>query len=76
MHDDQRDREDEEELGKAIAEMDSEDGWIELGVVGQRLPNFASDFDPRTYGCRKLSDLVRKTGAFEIVDFLGELKVI
>lgn len=53
-------------LSKAIAEMESEDGWIELGVVGQRLPNFASDFDPRTYGCRKLSDLVRKTGAFEI----------
>ena len=53
-------------LSKAMAEMDSEDGWIELGVVGQRLPNFASDFDPRTYGCRKLSDLVRKTGAFEI----------
>ena len=37
-------------LSKAIAEMESEDGWIELGVVGQRLPNFASDFDPRTYG--------------------------
>jgi OST-HTH/LOTUS domain-containing protein len=25
-----------------------------------------SDFDPRTYGYRKLSDLVRKTGAFDI----------
>ena len=46
--------------------MDAEDGWVGLGVVGQRLSNIASDFDPRTYGFRKLSDLVRKTGAFEI----------
>jgi hypothetical protein len=37
-----------------------------LGAVGQRLANIASDFDPRTYGYRKLSDLVRKTGAFDI----------
>jgi hypothetical protein len=35
-------------------------------VVGQRLANIASDFDPRTYGYRKLSDLVRKTGAFDL----------
>jgi uncharacterized LabA/DUF88 family protein len=53
-------------LTKAIAQMESEDGWVGLGVVGQRLANIASDFDPRTYGHRKLSDLVRQTGAFEI----------
>ena len=46
--------------------METEDGWVGLGVVGQRLANIASDFDPRTYGFRKLSDLVRGTGAFEI----------
>jgi uncharacterized LabA/DUF88 family protein len=53
-------------LNKAIAQMDSEDGWVGLGVVGQRLANIASDFDPRSYGFRKLSDLVRGTGAFEM----------
>jgi uncharacterized LabA/DUF88 family protein len=53
-------------LKKAIAQMDSEDGWVGLGQLGQRLGNFASDFDPRTYGCAKLSDLVRKSGGFEI----------
>jgi len=53
-------------LNKAIAEMDTDDGWVGLGVVGQRLSNIVSDFDPRTYGFRKLSDLVRKTGAFDI----------
>lgn len=46
--------------------MESEDGWVPLGAVGTQLANLASDFDPRTYGFRKLSDLVRKTNAFEI----------
>jgi uncharacterized LabA/DUF88 family protein len=53
-------------LKKAIAQMETEDGWVHLGAVGQRLANIASDFDPRSYGYRKLSDLVRKTEAFEI----------
>ena len=53
-------------LNRAIAQMETEDGWVGLGVVGQRLANIASDFDPRTYGYRKLSDLVRKTGAFDL----------
>jgi hypothetical protein len=53
-------------LNKAIAQMETEDGWVGLGVVGRRLANIASDFDPRTYGFRKLSDLVRGTGAFDI----------
>ena len=53
-------------LNKAIAQMDTEDGWVGLGVVGQRLSAIASDFDPRSYGFRKLSDLIRGTGAFEM----------
>jgi uncharacterized LabA/DUF88 family protein len=53
-------------LRKAVSQVQSEDGWIDLGVFGQRLASMSSDFDPRTYGYRKLSDLVRKTQAFEI----------
>jgi uncharacterized LabA/DUF88 family protein len=53
-------------LKRALAEMDTEDGWVNLGVVGQRLATIASDFDSRNFGYRKLSDLVRKTGMFEI----------
>jgi uncharacterized LabA/DUF88 family protein len=53
-------------LTKAIEEMETDDGWVKLGVVGRRLANIASDFDPRTYGYRKLSDLVRKSGAFDV----------
>src|SRR5689334_7283247 len=52
-------------ISKVIDEMDDEDGWVSLGGVGTRLANLVSDFDPRTFGFRKLSDLVRKTGAFE-----------
>lgn len=53
-------------LKKVITQMDSEDGWVHLGTFGQRLNNIFPDFDSRTYGYRKLSDLVRKTNAFEI----------
>ncbi len=53
-------------IKKVITQMESEDGWVTLGEVGKQLANLASDFDPRTYGFRKLSDLVRKTDAFEI----------
>lgn len=51
---------------KVIAQMESEDGWVALGEVGKGLTNLAPDFDSRTYGSRKLSDLVRKTNAFDI----------
>lgn len=53
-------------IQKIIAQMESEDGWVSLGAVGTQLANLASDFDPRNFGFRKLSDLVRKTNAFEI----------
>jgi len=53
-------------LRKVIAQMDSDDGWVGLGGFGRRLANLAPDFDARTYGYKKLSDLVRKSTAFEI----------
>jgi hypothetical protein len=53
-------------LRNVIAQMDSEDGWVGLGGFGQRLANLAPDFDARTYGYKKLSDLVRNSTAFEV----------
>ena len=53
-------------LNKAIAQLESEDGWATLGQVGQQISKLFSDFDVRTFGFSKLSDLVRKTGAFEV----------
>lgn len=53
-------------LRKAIAQIDDEGGWVRLATVGHRLADLAPDFDSRTYGFAKLSDLVAKTGAFEV----------
>jgi hypothetical protein len=53
-------------LQKAISQIETEDGWVLLGSVGDQISNLFSDFDVRTYGASKLSDLVRKTDAFEI----------
>lgn len=49
----------------AIAQIDDEGGWVALGRIGQQLATLASDFDPRSYGHNKLSDLVVKAGKFE-----------
>jgi len=53
-------------LKKAIEQVDSEDGWVSLGQIGQQLTNLVSDFDTRSYGFKKLSELVRNTGAFQV----------
>lgn len=53
-------------INTAISQLDPENGWVNLGAVGSQLGNLKSDFDPRTYGEKKLSDLVRKTGAYDV----------
>jgi len=53
-------------LAKVIGQIEDDDGWVDLGLVGRRVANLAPDFDPRTYGHAKLSDLVQATGAFEL----------
>ena len=45
---------------------DDAEGWFQLGAVGQRLQNLSPEFDTRTFGHAKLSDLVAATGRFEI----------
>ncbi len=63
-------------LNKVISEMESEDGWVTLSLVGKQLANLASDFDPRTYGFSKLSDLVRKIDTVELVQSpAGHLRI-
>ncbi|MBN9788283.1 Maebl [Pseudonocardia sp. TMWB2A] len=52
-------------IRKAIAQLDNDDGWVMLGLVGSRLAQLTTDFDPRTYGHTKLSDLVVKSGGFD-----------
>ena len=51
-------------IAKAVDELADDEGWVRLGVLGQRLLANHPDFDPRSYGCAKLSDLVKKAGDF------------
>ena len=44
----------------------NDDEWANLSDVGKLILAAATDFDPRTYGCRNLSTLVEKSGGFEI----------
>jgi Fe-S-cluster formation regulator IscX/YfhJ len=60
---------------RAIGEREGEDGWVVLGVLGSQLYNTTPDFDPRTYGFSKLSDLVRKLPGLELDDEGGRLRV-
>ena len=53
-------------IRKAMEGMTDEDGWVSLGVIGQRIGALAPDFDSRTYGSSKLSDLIRRAGAFDM----------
>ena len=50
---------------RAMAKIDQEDDWYLLGLIGQRIVADNPDFDTRTYGKRKLSDLVGDLKRFE-----------
>jgi NYN domain/OST-HTH/LOTUS domain len=52
-------------LRKAVMQLEDDGGWVPLGRVGQRLAELATDFDPRSYGQAKLSDLVKVVDVFE-----------
>ena len=46
-------------IRQAIEEASDENGWAFLGSVGSYLNKIRPDFDPRLYGHRKLSDLLK-----------------
>ena len=43
-----------------------DDDWVPLSVIGNNLRLANPEFDPRTYGCAKLADLMEKTGQFQV----------
>jgi len=47
-------------LAQAIEDASDEQGWAQLGHVGNYLNKVRPDFDPRLYGHKKLSDLLKK----------------
>lgn len=54
-------------LRAVMQDMDDEDdGWIAIAGIGSRLRNAHPDFDQRTYGYSKLTDLIKATGRFDV----------
>ena len=53
-------------LRNAVDAASDEDGWATLGAVGSIINKQRPDFDARSYGYGKLSDLVAATTLFEI----------
>jgi len=50
----------------AIEDTADDAGWSYLGAIGQNLLNKSPEFDPRTYGHKKLLDMIEALGEFEI----------
>lgn len=50
----------------AMRAIDADGEWYTLGQVGQFITQANPDFDTRTYGAPKLSDLVAKISRFEV----------
>ena len=47
-------------IRQAIEEASDDEGWAHLGAMGSYLNKVRPDFDPRLYGQKKLSDLLRQ----------------
>ena len=51
-------------IRNAVESAQEEDGWSHLAKIGKHISNQAS-FDPRNYGFKRLSDLIRSIDLFE-----------
>ncbi|GKU10711.1 unnamed protein product [Fusarium langsethiae] len=54
-------------LWEAVEVAADEEGWAVLSKVGSLITKWHPDFDSRTYGFRKLKDLMESTSLFEII---------
>lgn len=52
-------------ITRAMEKINSDDDWYTLGQLGQYITRDTPDFDPRTYGKKKLSDLISVLPRFE-----------
>lgn len=50
---------------RAMDALDQDDDWYTLGQIGQHITTANPDFDTRSYGFKKLSDLVQAVPIFE-----------
>lgn len=62
-------------IAAAMRAIDPEGEWYSLGQIGQFITQANPDFDTRTYGAAKLSDLIRRLPRFEVIQDGTLLKV-
>ena len=62
-------------IAAAMRAIDPEGEWYSLGQIGQFITQGNPDFDTRTYGAAKLSDLIRRLPRFEVKQDGSLLKV-
>ncbi|WP_425071702.1 NYN domain-containing protein [Sagittula sp. S175] len=60
---------------RAMDSIDGDDEWYKLGDIGQVITAANPDFDTRTYGKRKLSDLIKVLKVFETRTEASQLMV-
>jgi len=60
----------------AMRAIGGDEDWYTLGQLGQYITQANPDFDTRTYGSAKLSDLLKKTGRFEVKHGSGNNLVV
>lgn len=54
-------------ITKILDDIADEDGWAQLGALGTNITKLRPEFDPRTHGFKKLSDLIKAyPQAFEL----------
>lgn len=58
-------------IRQAIEEASDDNGWAFLGAVGSYLNKIQPDFDPRLYGHRKLSDLLKHQPKYFAIEERG-----
>lgn len=59
----------------AMEALDPDAIWIALSPLGKQINAANSEFDPRSYGCKNLSTLVKNAGQFELKEINGTLSV-
>ena len=50
----------------AAAIQSRDEDWVPLNFIGHYVREANPEFDPRTYGCEKLTELIELTGEFEV----------
>ena len=52
-------------INSAMKAINPDQEWFHLGALGSTILAAHPDFDSRSFGCAKLSDLIQKTGRYE-----------